>query len=241
MVETPHSRLAATLRALEQRFGTQAVVRANAAAPRLSGIASGFAALDSLGCVPLGQITELVARPTAGITTLALCLITQAQRDGSLAAYIDLAGALDPHAAALHAVDLTRLWIVQPRNSREALDFLEALSLGGLRLIIFDSTVHLLDETLTGAALHSGLRRLAAVLNALPCAIVFLTLLAPARRAQPPTTLIEEHAAFRLGLETERWLTRFGVLQGYQARVTLLTGGRAQAAQSVSITIPLYG
>lgn len=245
MENTPQARLAAALRALEQQFGAQAIVRARSLLPRVSGIPTGFDALDTLGCVPLGHISELVAWPTAGATTLALCLLSQAQRDGSLAAYIDLARCLDPHAAARRVVDLSRLWIVQPQNGREVLDFAEALALSGLRLVVLDSTALLLDDTLGPAALHSGLRRLVSSLNGRPCAILFLSLLTTTRGGVrpstqlPPPTLIEDHTAFRLWLQCEHWLTQFGTLRGYGVRVTVLRGGQARAPCSACFNILL--
>ena len=63
MENTPPARLAYTLRALEQQFGAQAIMRAKAIIPRASGIQTGVAALDALVHeLPLVEIAPLIVR-----------------------------------------------------------------------------------------------------------------------------------------------------------------------------------
>jgi len=77
-------------------------------------IASGVAAWDELlqGGLPVGVLTEFVGAECSGRTTMALAYMAAVTRGGSVCAWIDVANALDPEAAAANGVDLERLlWV----------------------------------------------------------------------------------------------------------------------------------
>jgi len=77
-------------------------------------IASGVAAWDELlqGGLPVGVLTEFVGAECSGRTTMALAYMAAVSRGGSVCAWIDVANALDPEAAAANGVDLERLlWV----------------------------------------------------------------------------------------------------------------------------------
>src|ERR1700761_2697094 len=76
--------------------------------------ATGIRVLDcaSDGGFPLGAITELVGTQCSGRTTAALAYLSAITQNGSVCAWIDVADALDPEAAAANGVDLERLlWV----------------------------------------------------------------------------------------------------------------------------------
>jgi RecA/RadA recombinase len=94
-------------------------------------VSSGFPALDAIlgpGGMPLAGTVAFRGTGSSGITTLALRLVAEAQAAGSLAAWVDVGGALDPVEAAARGVRLDDLAVLVP----ETLD--EALSMAGTLL-----------------------------------------------------------------------------------------------------------
>ena len=107
-------------------------------APR---IRTGLVALDLLldGGLPRGIVTEIVGAGSSGRTTLACALAAAVTSAGDLAAYIDLADALDPTHASVTGIDLGRLLWVRPRDLRSALQAAEqVLDTGGFSLVLVD-------------------------------------------------------------------------------------------------------
>ena len=77
-------------------------------------ISCGIPALDDLtkGGFPVGAMSELVGPDCSGRTTAALSFLAGVTAEGSVCAWIDVADALDPEAAAANGVDLDRLlWV----------------------------------------------------------------------------------------------------------------------------------
>ncbi len=75
---------------------------------------TGIRVLDGVsdGGFPLGAITELVGPQCSGRTSAALAYLSAITQSGSVCAWIDVADALDPEAAAANGVDLERLlWV----------------------------------------------------------------------------------------------------------------------------------
>src|SRR5437667_6059082 len=87
--------------AIEPRTGVERVIR------------TGFPALDAIvgpGGLPRSAGVALRGAPSAGATTLALRVAAEAQADGAIVAWLDLAGALDPVEAVARGVRLD--WLV---------------------------------------------------------------------------------------------------------------------------------
>jgi recombination protein RecA len=104
-------------------------------------VPTGYPELDRAigGGIPCGKITELSGIPTCGATTLTLKVIAQAQLQGRLGVYIDLARSLDPGYAARCGVLLDGLLIARPDNPASALDILQIVAEeGGASLAILD-------------------------------------------------------------------------------------------------------
>src|SRR6185312_9090519 len=75
---------------------------------------TGIPVLDGVsdGGFPLGAITELVGPQCSGRTSAALSYLSAITQSGSVCAWIDVADALDPEAAAANGLDLERLlWV----------------------------------------------------------------------------------------------------------------------------------
>lgn len=88
-------------------------------------IPTGHAGLDAAlrtGGLPRGSLTLLDAAPGSGATSVALGVLAAAQRNGGLAAYLDLDRSFDPATAARLGVQLDWLLVVRPERLEEAVE-----------------------------------------------------------------------------------------------------------------------
>lgn len=117
-------RLDLVVTAIQRRFGPKALQRGEQAlhpAVALPHISTSFPnldeTLDGIGGIPYGRITEILAAPTSGMTTLALKILAQAQEAGDLAIYVDLGQNFDPDYAARCGVNKEK-WIYRQNDVR---------------------------------------------------------------------------------------------------------------------------
>lgn len=103
------------------------------------GLPTGLAALDAVlpgGGLPPGRITELLAAPGLGKTTVARALVTTTIASGRCVAWIDATRTLDPKT---QITDSDALWVVRPTDSTRApwcADLL--LRTGAFALVVLD-------------------------------------------------------------------------------------------------------
>ena len=110
---------------------------------------SGSLALDLAlgGGYPKGRIIEIYGPESSGKTTLALHAISEIQKQGGQAAFIDAEHALDPAYARKIGVDTANLLISQPDNGEQALEICETLvRSGAVDLIVVDSVAALVPQ-----------------------------------------------------------------------------------------------
>jgi recombination protein RecA len=182
---TKRNRLDFVVKQLQRQFGSQALRRGDQAFKhrQKSAIATGFADLDEalgIGGIPRGHLTETLSAQTAGAATLALKVITQAQAQGDLATYVDLAETFDPDYAARCGVQLARshFLLVSPATMVEALEIIHALiAHRSSRVVVLDAVSPLLITPGEAAGIVTALRQLPPVLAKSDCALIFLTLL----------------------------------------------------------------
>ncbi len=99
------------------------------------------------GGFPRGRIVEVFGPESSGKTTLTLTLIAQAQRQGGLAAFVDVEHALDPQYAKKLGVNLDDLLVSQPNSGEEALRIVETLvRSNALDVIVLDSVAALVTK-----------------------------------------------------------------------------------------------
>ena len=80
-----------------------------------------------VGGFPRGRIIEIYGPESSGKTTLTLTAIAQAQKNGGLAAFVDVEHALDPQYAKKLGVNMDNLLVSQPSSGEEALRIVETL------------------------------------------------------------------------------------------------------------------
>lgn len=113
-------------------------------------VPTGSIALDlalGAGGVPRGRIIEIFGPEASGKTTICLHIISEAQKLGGTAAFIDAEHALDPVWAKIIGVDLENLLISQPDTGEQALEIAETLiRSGAIDVLVIDSVAALVPR-----------------------------------------------------------------------------------------------
>ncbi len=100
-----------------------------------------------VGGFPRGRIVEVYGPESSGKTTLTLTVIAQAQKNGGLAAFVDVEHALDPQYAKKLGVNMDNLLVSQPSSGEEALRIVETLvRSNALDIIVLDSVAALVTK-----------------------------------------------------------------------------------------------
>jgi recombination protein RecA len=138
---------------INKQFGKGAIMSLgnHSASREVSVISTGSITLDlalGIGGVPRGRIVEIYGPESSGKSTLATHIVANAQKNGGLAAYIDVEHALDPGYAARLGARTEDLLIAQPASGEEALIIAEILaSSGAVDVIIIDSVAALVPKS----------------------------------------------------------------------------------------------
>jgi len=137
---------------IKKQYGNDAIMRMGDGVvdPKIKSISTGSISLDAnigIGGVPRGRITEIYGPEASGKTTLALHVVSEAQKQGGYAAFIDAEHALDPQYASNIGVDIESLLISQPDSGENALDITETLvRSASLDVIVVDSVAALVPK-----------------------------------------------------------------------------------------------
>src|SRR3982751_6082509 len=137
---------------IERQFGKGSVMRLGANGPleEIAVIPTGALSLDvalGVGGVPRGRVIEIYGPESSGKTTLALHIVSEAQKAGGVAAYIDAEHAMDADYAGRLGVDIAQLLISQPDSGEQALEIAEALvRSNGVDVIVVDSVAALVPR-----------------------------------------------------------------------------------------------
>jgi recombination protein RecA len=137
---------------IEKDFGKEAIMRLGE--KHLKGevdfISTGALPLDiaiGIGGIPRGRIIEIYGPESSGKTTLALCMVSETQKLGGIAAYIDAEHAMDPEYAQKLCVDIDNLLISQPDSGEQGLEIADKLvRSGAVDIIIVDSVAALVPK-----------------------------------------------------------------------------------------------
>ncbi|NQU76282.1 MAG: recombinase RecA [Planctomycetes bacterium] len=144
--------LDAAVKQIEKSFGVGSIMNManHSVMEGLKGIPTGALSLDlALGGkgMPAGRICELFGPESSGKSTLALHVVANAQKAGSVAAYIDAEHALDPTWCRKLGVSLENLLISQPDSGEQALEICEMLvHSNAVGVIVIDSVAALIPR-----------------------------------------------------------------------------------------------
>jgi len=137
---------------IERRFGKGSIMVLGREGPlqEIEAIPTGSLALDialGIGGVPRGRVIEIFGPEGSGKTTLALHIISEAQKMGGNAAFIDAEHALDPIYARNLGVNTDELLLSQPDTGEQALEIAEILiRSGALDVLVIDTVASLVPR-----------------------------------------------------------------------------------------------
>ncbi|MCU0532059.1 MAG: recombinase RecA, partial [Syntrophales bacterium] len=136
---------------IERQFGKGSIMRLGGEEViDVPVIPTGSLSLDmalGVGGIPRGRVIEIYGPESGGKTTLALHIVSEAQKMGGLAAFVDAEHALDVGYARKIGVDVDNLLIAQPDTGEQALEIAETLvRSGALDVLVIDSVAALVPK-----------------------------------------------------------------------------------------------
>ena len=181
----------AAISQIRERFGEGSIMRLGEAQRiDVDAISTGCLSLDialGVGGIPRGRVIEIYGPEMSGKTTLALHIISELQKQGGVAAFVDAEHALDPDYAKKIGVNTGTLIISQPDTGEQALDIVETLvRSNGVDVIVIDSVAALVPKAeiegemgdqqigLQARLMSRALRKLAGIVSKTKTAVVFI-------------------------------------------------------------------
>ena len=176
---------------IKKRFGEGSVMKlGESAILSVEAISSGSLALDlalGIGGIPKGRVTEIFGPEASGKTTLGQHILAEAQKQGGMAAFIDVEHAMDPSYAANCGININDMLISQPDSGEQALEITETLvRSGAVDVIVLDSVAALVPQAeiegemgdahvgLQARLMSQALRKLTASISKSKTAVVFI-------------------------------------------------------------------
>lgn len=176
---------------IDKQFGKGTLVRlGDKEIDPIEAISTGSLSIDmalGIGGVPKGRMIEIYGPESSGKTTLTLQIIAQAQKKGSVCAFIDAEHALDVKYAEALGVDVDNLLVSQPDFGEQALEIVETVARSGaVDLVVIDSVAALTpkaeidgdmgDQTigLQARLMSHALRKLTGVISKMNTTVIFI-------------------------------------------------------------------
>jgi recombination protein RecA len=192
--EEVKEKLKAAESAIEQiksRFGDGAIMKfGEAKAMQVEAVPTGALSLDiALGVkgVPRGRIIEIYGPEASGKTTLAQHIVSEVQKLGGIAAYVDAEHALDPDYAKKIGVKVDELLISQPDTGEQALEIVETLvRSNAVDVVVVDSVAALVPKAeiegemgdqhmgLQARLMSQALRKLTGIISKSKTVVIFI-------------------------------------------------------------------
>ncbi len=141
--------LEAALSQIDRAFGKGSVMKlgANQKVAEIESVSTGSLGLDialGIGGLPRGRVIEIYGPESSGKTTLTLHIVSEVQKAGGVAAFIDAEHALDIGYAKKLGVDIGELLVSQPDTGEQALEITDTLvRSGAVDVVIIDSVAAL--------------------------------------------------------------------------------------------------
>ena len=239
--------LDAAISQLEKEFGKGAVMKLGEAHETMyvEAVPTGSLSLDvalGVGGVPKGRIVEIYGPESSGKTTVALHMVSEVQKRGGIAGFVDAEHALDPVYARNIGVDIDNLYISQPDSGEQALEIAETMvRSGAVDIIVVDSVAALTPQAeidgemgdshvgLQARLMSQALRKLTASVNKTKCIVIFINQLREkigVMFGNPETTTggraLKFYASIRLDVRRIESLKAGGEIIGNRTRIKVV-------------------
>lgn len=239
--------LDAAISKLEKDFGKGTVMKLGDAGANVSveTVPTGSLSLDialGLGGVPKGRIIEVYGPESSGKTTVALHMISEVQKRGGIAGFIDAEHALDPVYAKNIGVNIDELYISQPDSGDQALEIAETMvRSGAMDIIVIDSVAALVPRQeiegdmgdshvgLQARLMSQALRKLTPVISKSNCVVIFINQLREKvgiMFGNPETTTggraLKFYASVRMDVRKIETLKMNGEMVGNRTRIKIV-------------------
>ena len=208
-------------------------------------IPTGALSLDialGIGGIPKGRIVEIYGPEASGKTTLAIHILTEAQKQGESVAFIDAEHAFDPTYAKNIGLNLDEMYISQPDFGEQALEILETLvRSAAFGVIVVDSVAALTPRAeiegemgdshmgLQARLMSQALSKLTAISNKTGTTIIFLNQLRMKigiMFGNPETTTggnaLKFYSSVRLDIRQKEKILKDGKLIGHTRKVKVV-------------------
>lgn len=239
--------LDAAIAQIEKQYGKGSVMKLgdNSANMNVETVPTGSLSLDialGLGGLPKGRIIEVYGPESSGKTTVALHCVSEVQKRGGIAGFIDAEHALDPVYARNIGVDIDNLYISQPDCGEQALEITETMvRSGAVDIVVVDSVAALVPKAeidgdmgdshvgLQARLMSQALRKLTAVISKSNCIVIFINQLREkvgVMFGNPETTTggraLKFYSSVRLDVRRTESLKQGGEIVGNHVRVKVV-------------------
>ncbi len=176
---------------IKSRFGDGAIMKfGEAKTMQVDAVPTGCLSLDialGVGGVPRGRVIEIYGPEASGKTTLAQHIVSEVQKMGGIAAFVDAEHALDPDYAKKIGVKVDELLISQPDTGEQALEIVETLvRSNAVDVIVIDSVAALVPRAeiegdmgdshmgLQARLMSQALRKLTGIISKSKTVVIFI-------------------------------------------------------------------
>ena len=243
---------------IEKQFGKGSIMKLGSKERiDIEVIPTGALSLDmalGIGGIPKGRIIEIYGPESSGKTTLAIHILSEAQKKGDAVAFIDAEHAFDPTYAKNIGLNIDDLYISQPDFGEQALEILETLvRSAAFGVVVVDSVAALTPRAeiegemgdshmgLQARLMSQALRKLTAITGKTGTTIIFLNQLRMkigVMFGNPETTTggnaLKFYASIRMDIRQREKIMREGNLVGHTRVVKVVKNKMAPPFKEAS-------